>query len=451
TDNEIKNFWNTRVKRRQRQGLPLYPPDIQPLNHHQLSSPPQNQHFPHYQTHSEPATPISSAPTTPTAFSFQTTPTLHVPTTPTPPSLHSPHCTTPTTLNSPHHTTTPMLLSPTPPNTSPPPSPHTPFYPTLPLFDSSASASNPSTSTTNSSFFSPRTPPFLQAPPRFKRLHRQLDCENSNNNSFNFNPGNTTATSGSTTSSFAFPFSPLLRSPPFGHTTAATSMPISTHYPSFASKPFCFDPSTSLRTVGSHWDLGQLASIPDYVYPLRTELPSSQFLFQDSNPEIAFSYRVNDGNGGDINSTNEYQNLGESSGGSGLLEDLLEETQAMAGSSDGFGRQTCFSSQEEKQVLDGFSPWGDSSSVVLRPKEETADQMQTAHEDLSQQDNVIPSPMQVHEWYTGDGREASNGQSSVVTDDNLGLDMHQLASLCPMDTTADHGRVPSWDNFPGIH
>lgn len=28
TDNEIKNYWNTRVKRRQRAGLPLYPPDL---------------------------------------------------------------------------------------------------------------------------------------------------------------------------------------------------------------------------------------------------------------------------------------------------------------------------------------------------------------------------------------------------------------------------------------
>ncbi|KAH9295436.1 hypothetical protein KI387_039024 [Taxus chinensis] len=28
TDNEIKNYWNTRIKRRQRQGLPLYPPDL---------------------------------------------------------------------------------------------------------------------------------------------------------------------------------------------------------------------------------------------------------------------------------------------------------------------------------------------------------------------------------------------------------------------------------------
>ncbi|KAL6873792.1 hypothetical protein ACP4OV_013874 [Aristida adscensionis] len=29
TDNEIKNYWNTRLKRRQRAGLPLYPPDVE--------------------------------------------------------------------------------------------------------------------------------------------------------------------------------------------------------------------------------------------------------------------------------------------------------------------------------------------------------------------------------------------------------------------------------------
>ncbi|KAK7300291.1 hypothetical protein RJT34_11133 [Clitoria ternatea] len=31
TDNEIKNFWNTRTKKRKRAGLPLYPDDIKPL------------------------------------------------------------------------------------------------------------------------------------------------------------------------------------------------------------------------------------------------------------------------------------------------------------------------------------------------------------------------------------------------------------------------------------
>ncbi|KAL3518771.1 hypothetical protein ACH5RR_021360 [Cinchona calisaya] len=39
TDNEIKNYWNTRIKRRQRAGLPIYPPDIclQALNKNKQS------------------------------------------------------------------------------------------------------------------------------------------------------------------------------------------------------------------------------------------------------------------------------------------------------------------------------------------------------------------------------------------------------------------------------
>ncbi|KAL3509768.1 hypothetical protein ACH5RR_029169 [Cinchona calisaya] len=41
TDNEIKNYWNTRLKRRQRAGLPIYPLDINPQNHHQQETVPQ--------------------------------------------------------------------------------------------------------------------------------------------------------------------------------------------------------------------------------------------------------------------------------------------------------------------------------------------------------------------------------------------------------------------------
>ncbi|KAM7263089.1 hypothetical protein ACFE04_000772 [Oxalis oulophora] len=55
TDNEIKNYWNTRIKRRQRAGLPLYPPEVslqlQALHDSQsgqtmsgLSSPDKNHH-----------------------------------------------------------------------------------------------------------------------------------------------------------------------------------------------------------------------------------------------------------------------------------------------------------------------------------------------------------------------------------------------------------------------
>lgn len=39
------------------------------------------------------------------------------------------------------------------------------------------------------------------------------------------------------------------------------------------------------------------------------------------------------------------------------------------------------------------------------------------------------------DWGSDSG-EISNGQSSVVTDDNLVLDIHQFASLFPADSTA---------------
>lgn len=42
TDNEIKNFWNTRTKRKQRAGLPIYPHDI---SFQQLNDTPQNQNM----------------------------------------------------------------------------------------------------------------------------------------------------------------------------------------------------------------------------------------------------------------------------------------------------------------------------------------------------------------------------------------------------------------------
>lgn len=41
TDNEIKNYWNTRIKRRQRAGLPLYPPEVSYAmhgSHHERST-----------------------------------------------------------------------------------------------------------------------------------------------------------------------------------------------------------------------------------------------------------------------------------------------------------------------------------------------------------------------------------------------------------------------------
>ncbi|OMP04402.1 hypothetical protein COLO4_09671 [Corchorus olitorius] len=106
---------------------------------------------------------------------------------------------------------------------------------------------------------------------------------------------------------------------------------------------------------------------------------------------------------------------------SGLLEDMLGEAQALAANNDMLRRGFISSSDQ------GFS------SGLL---------------------NVVPSSMAMPEWYSDSG-EGSNGQSSVITDDNLGLEMHHIAnSLLPVDIGAtDLGKTSSsrsWDNLPGI-
>ena len=92
------------------------------------------------------------------------------------------------------------------------------------------------------------------------------------------------------------------------------------------------------------------------------------------------------------------------------------------------------------------------NNVVFKAKEETPEHINTTHEDYSRLPNAIPSSMPIPEWYN-DCREGSNGHSSVIIDDNLGLEMHHIASLLPVDIAPDHGRTPSsqsWDKLPGI-
>ncbi|KAI4306105.1 hypothetical protein L6164_029413 [Bauhinia variegata] len=119
TDNEIKNFWNTRVKRRQRQGLPLYSDELE----------------------------YPSTPTTPATPSTPTTPTA--PTTTKFDFLKQNHY---------HH----HSLPPTPPPHSPLSSPieHKPTFNAFPSFDSSSLPL---------SFTFQRPPPVLCNPLRFKR------------------------------------------------------------------------------------------------------------------------------------------------------------------------------------------------------------------------------------------------------------------------------------------
>ncbi|XWS51849.1 hypothetical protein CRYUN_Cryun11dG0017700 [Craigia yunnanensis] len=455
TDNEIKNYWNTRVKRRQRQGLPLYPSDIQPL---------------YSQHHSQAATPIPSTPTTTTSsFSFQT-PTclhssmltaphpLHVPRsasqplfnnthspTTTPP-LPSPYPSTPPPLPSTSPSTPPPLPSPspsTPPHVSPLQSPHMPAFSTLPLFDyctsntsnNNTSTTTTATNTTPSDFFFPRTSPSLQTPIRYKRFRHDCGENNNNNHNIAVNGSNNTAPS------FMFPFSPSLKSGFFNPHTATTSSLTPPHFPSYSLDPITLDLSSSSRILRPHFDSGQFISTPGFVYPLKTELPSNQLCFQDGNSKVTLDTNGNNYSSNDDHNNN-HHNFSMPISGSGLLEDMLEEAQVLADSND-ILRQNC---------LVGFSSSSEGLTSVLKAKEETPEHINTTHEDYSRLLNAIPSSMPIPEWYN-DCREGSNRQSSVITDDNLGLEMHHIASLLPVDITPDHGRTPSsqsWDKLPGI-
>ncbi|KAM7280052.1 hypothetical protein ACFE04_007186 [Oxalis oulophora] len=261
TDNEIKNYWNTRIKRRQRQGLPLYPPDVQPehpqaqeqqlhsqKNHmqtlhqqyHQQQQHLQNCHS--YLSHSQPSTP----------FTFQNNQFLtQSPTSGTPPLTASSVPATPITY-------------------SPLPSPNQSFS-TLPLLDP---------------FSVPRNPPLLSTSFRFR------------NHSFD-----TLATAqhqaAAPITTFSVPTSPIS-----GY-DAALPQP-----EAFSGNQFYRLPSFQFNSAPMVTNL-----MPESGYSAKFELPSNQFFsHNDQNSDLTYDTKVNI----------------SGSSNSGLLDDLLEETQAFS-------------------------------------------------------------------------------------------------------------------------
>ncbi|XP_043689137.1 transcription factor MYB101-like [Telopea speciosissima] len=374
TDNEIKNYWNTRVKRRQRAGLPLYPQDIQK----------QAAAFHLNQINQPRSSPCAPPPA----------PTQH-----------------PSTTQQPHK---PNFASP------------------LPLLD-------PVNFPVTTPLLGHHPAPFL--PPPFHRYKRFRD-----NNCIGF----------------SLPFSATPPPPQQNHPPPLFSQGLSTQLmPASSFQLNCsnFDfnpPPPILGTTPFETDSGS-------PFSMKLELPSSQ-LPQPADTATAA-----------LGSVNDYKIISPlGRGNSGLLDALLQESQAIVESEDSRRDDLL----EEKCGLDGLvsvskappsgsifcenattpplasaSHWDDScsahSSPGLQIKKEGTDEINSVdEEDLNNFLDIIPSTMRVPEWYSDSG-EMSNGQSSGVTDDEIGLEMQQIASSLSVPNTTDPDWT-NWNNIPGI-
>ncbi|CAA7025847.1 unnamed protein product [Microthlaspi erraticum] len=466
TDNEIKNYWNTRLKRLQRQGLPLYPPDIIPNhqlhphphhqqhnhhNHHHHHHQQQQQQHHHQQLYFQPQ---SSQPNTPSSSPLPSpTPVLN-------PSLSfNFHTTTASTANllhplSPHTPNTPQTPSqlsstpPPPPLSSPLSSPRNNQYPTLPLFALPRSQIN-NNNNNNANFTFPRPPPLLQPPSSLlAKRYNNANCINRVSTA---------------------PFSPVSRDSytsfltiPYSSPTAQTAIYHNTNNNYSSSPSFSLNPSpssypaatSSPRFLHSHYNPSSSTTFQSNnpVYSMKQELPSNQI-------SQVHSFNANNFTG------NEKQNstvLHRRSISCSLLEDVLEEAEALAGGGEDRPpkrRQLTASppnhhnhnNSNDSFFSVSFGQYDSSENLCslqdLKSKEEESLQMNTMQEDIAK----------LLDWGSDSG-EISNGQSSVVTDDNLVLDVQQFASLFPADSTApatatndeNNNNNCSWDDLHGI-
>ncbi|CDY19890.1 BnaC09g31560D [Brassica napus] len=193
------------------------------------------------------------------------------------------------------------------------------------------------------------------------------------------------------------------------------------------------------------------------VYSMKQEFPSNQI------PQIGVFNNVNNFTD---NEKQNNTNLHRRSISCSLLEDVLVEAEALAGG-DGDRpskrRQLTASppnhhnnnnNDNDNFFSVSFEQYDSSENICslqdLKPKEEESLQMNTMQDDIAK----------LLDWGSDSG-EISNGQSSVLTDDNLVLDVHQLNSLFPADSTAAETRTNdeqnnndkincSWDNLHGV-
>ncbi|XP_038998220.1 transcription factor MYB97-like [Hibiscus syriacus] len=391
SDNEIKNFWNTRVKRRQRQGLPLYPPEIQALYSSQHRS-------------RSPVTPSTIASTTP-PFSLQN-PMMK----PLQSSMLQSSASHPNLMaarSSQHHLYDPNSSA------TPPPSLQSPSRPPLLL---SPSHFSPLHAPSSLDFHFPRTPPSLQHPLRHKRFKPDVSHENNNNGGSNF----------------MLPFSFLMKTDPFNHNSLNPQQYSNT----FTLDQTILDLASSWTILEPYFDPGQFMSTPGFDFSLKNELPSNQFFSQDDNKlKVTLDPKGNNDNYSSNDGEHHSSSLNISE--NDFLEDMLKEAQApLPDNNEIIGSQSCLAS--------GFLKA--KEQIMNIPKHEDYSNMNPSSMAMAVPDWYIDK-YEGSNWQSRVETDGNLGFELELYD--------QKSSLLPVDTAPDdHGRSQSsyyWNHdFPGI-
>ncbi|XP_010536665.1 PREDICTED: DNA-directed RNA polymerase II subunit RPB1-like [Tarenaya hassleriana] len=395
----------------------------------------------------------ATAPTPSSSFTFQTIPSPNLlrPLSPTPP------CHTPTTPQTPPHS----LSSPR-------------QFSTLPLFALPRSPSSSLSHPDINAFTFPRPPPLLQPPSfRSKRFSSHSVIPANVSCSSGFSPVGKSPYSSFLTLPYSSPATPTGSSsyPNANASSSSSSSSIALLVSSSPTSPlhsFSLNPSSPYHSSQSpthhmlhtHFSPSSLQSTePVSVYSIKPELPSNQM----SHSTSVAGYDVISLTGDEKHHHHQqhhhhhhHQNLdaGLHSNSCELLENVLDEAEALASGGRASKRRQVMSLPDQNDnnanSTDNLASFGLCPPQGLREREDDQSlQMNAMQEDITK----------LLEWGSDSGGEISNGHSSVVTDDNLVLDVHQFASLFPVDTSSasanDHNKNStttscSWDNLPGI-
>ncbi|XP_010941521.1 uncharacterized protein [Elaeis guineensis] len=299
----------------------------------------------------------------------------------------------------------------------------------------------------------PLYPPDVQRELAFKRQRLHHNHPPSTNPPAPLLTNNTTITHFSSTSSSLLDPTGYFSTPML--TTFNAPLPLPGHHLHFPSSGMFHTQQQQQQQM--EFNLGSFGlnslPLPPPVFPNKMELPSTQMF-----TALPFS-------GGLLDTLLQEVQPGGHLQSNGLLPELVSGDQDVklshlcGGGVGGEGGGSRGVTLPQDGLMESAVKWTDSNWSIgtQMKKEPTENDTSPVEEDISQLLNMIPTvnaaaATPVSEWYKSDSGEISNGHSSVVTEEHIGLEMQQLVSSLSNPPEGPDLSIRSypWSNMPGI-